>query len=155
MDRWSATWFWPADGERGNPKKRVGSLLEEQLAPDSNIGVQLLFLALVPVVFALELLDTPGRINVLHFAGEERMARGADFDGDVLFGTASDKLVAAPTGDGRLEIFRMDAFFHDSSPLIRLFSPTFANIYSRKMAGKMTRAIEGALRPLLHHFHPK
>ena len=69
-------------------------------------------LALVPVVFALELLDAAGRIDVLHLAGEERMAGRADFDRDVLFGAARDEFIAAATGDGGLDVFGMDAGLH-------------------------------------------
>src|SRR6185437_12821259 len=70
-------------------------------------------LAFVPVVFALELLDAAGRIQILHLAGEERMAGRADFDRDVFLGAAGDELVAAATGHGGFGVFGMDTRLHD------------------------------------------
>src|SRR6059058_2892396 len=43
-------------------------------------------LALVPAVFPLELLHAARRVDELHLAREERMARRADFDVDVFLG---------------------------------------------------------------------
>src|SRR4051812_24870968 len=51
--------------------------------------------AATPVVFLLEFLDAAGRIDELHLAGKKRMARRADFDGNVLFGAARREAVAA------------------------------------------------------------
>src|SRR4029077_10425639 len=72
-----------------------------------------LLLALVPVVFALELLDAAGGVHVFHLSGEERMASRADFDGDILLGAARDELVAATTGHGGLFVFGVNSLFHD------------------------------------------
>src|SRR5262249_30874624 len=72
-----------------------------------------LLLALVPVVLALELLDAARGVDVLHLAGEERVTRGADFDGDVLARAARNELVAATAGDGRFLVFRVNAGFHE------------------------------------------
>src|SRR3974390_918181 len=69
-------------------------------------------LALVPVVLLLELLDAARRVHVLHLAGEERMARRADFDGDILLGAARLEFVAATALDGRFFILGMDVFLH-------------------------------------------
>src|SRR5437764_1864868 len=76
----------------------------------------LLLLALVPVVLLLELLDAAGGVHELHLTGEERVARRADFDGDVLLGAARGELVAAPAGDGRFHVLGVNAFFHGSGP---------------------------------------
>src|SRR5262249_26289115 len=73
-------------------------------------------LASGPVVLALELLDTAGRIDELHLAGKKRMADRANFDGDVLLGTARGELVAATAGHRRGFILGMDLFFHGSLP---------------------------------------
>src|SRR5579872_3674822 len=77
-----------------------------------------LFLALVPVVLALELLDPAGGVHVLHLAGEERVAGRADFDGDVLLRAARDELVAAAAGHGRLDVLGMNPGFHGNAPLL-------------------------------------
>lgn len=63
-------------------------------------------------VFAAETLHASGRIHQLLFAGEIRMAVGADFDGDLLAGRPSLVLGAAGTGDRHLIVLRMDACFH-------------------------------------------
>src|SRR6516162_10374349 len=82
-----------------------------------GLGLALL-LAVGPVVLALELLDATGRIDELHLAGEERMTRRADFDGDLLASAARLERIAAAAGDCRLDVFRMDTLFHDTfSPL--------------------------------------
>src|SRR5260221_7769172 len=76
-----------------------------------RLGLLGLF-ALVPVVLLLELLDAARRVNELHLAGEERMARRADFGVDVFLGAARGELVAAAAGDGGFFVFRVDVFFH-------------------------------------------
>jgi hypothetical protein len=110
--------------ERQNEKgkRRLHSILlpwshrEELFGARGGLGSAFLdffgLLALVPVVFALELLDPARRIDVLHFAGEERVARGANFRGDVFLRAARRELVAATAGDRRLFVFRMNVFFH-------------------------------------------
>jgi hypothetical protein len=69
-------------------------------------------LAIRPVVLALEFLDAARRIDELHLAGEERMARRANFGVDVLLGAARGELVATTAGDGGFFVFRVDVFFH-------------------------------------------
>ena len=69
-------------------------------------------LAFVPVVLLLEFLDAARRVNELHLAGEERMARRADFDGDVLARAARGELVAAAAGDDDFFVFGVNVFFH-------------------------------------------
>ena len=69
-------------------------------------------LALVPAVLLMELLDAARRIDELHLAGEERMARRADFGVDVLLGAARGELVAATAGDGGFFILGVNVFFH-------------------------------------------
>src|SRR5437588_8177436 len=75
-------------------------------------GLALGLFAIAPVVLLLELLDAAGRVDELHLAGEERVARRTDFDGDVLLGAARDELVAATARDGRLNVFGVDAGLH-------------------------------------------
>src|SRR5262249_48211243 len=83
----------------------------------SGLGALAALLARRPVVLALELLDPARGIDVLHLAGEERMAGRADFDGDILPGAARGELVAAPAGDGGFFVLGVDAFFHGRLPL--------------------------------------
>jgi hypothetical protein len=87
------------------------------------VGFGGLLFALVPVVFALELLDAAGGVHVLHLAGEERMASRADFDGDVLPSAARDELIAATASHGGFFVFGMNAFFHNKL-LRRLYRPS-------------------------------
>src|SRR5262249_3264904 len=72
-----------------------------------------LLLAVGPVVLLLEFLDAAGRVDELHLAGEERVTRRADFDGDVLLGASCDELVAATARDGRLDVFGVNAGLHE------------------------------------------
>src|SRR5688572_10995166 len=72
-------------------------------------------LAVGPVVLLLELLDAAGGVQELHLAGEERMARRADFDVDGLARAARGKLVATTAGDGCVGVDGMDGLFHDST----------------------------------------
>src|SRR5262249_53270791 len=90
------------------PADRPGLLL------DGGFGFAGL-LAVGPVVLALELLDAAGGIDVLHLAGEERVAGRADFDGDILLGAAGDELVATAAGYGALGVLGMNPGFHGSS----------------------------------------
>src|SRR5439155_24027401 len=76
-----------------------------------------LLLALIPVVFALELLDAAGGVHVFHLAREERMAGRADFDGDVVLGAARDELIAATAGQGGFFVLWVNTLFHDNAPL--------------------------------------
>src|SRR5579884_1403072 len=69
-------------------------------------------LAVGPVVLALELLDAARGVDVLHLAGEERVAGRANFHRDVLPGAARRELVAAAADHGGLDVFRMNAFLH-------------------------------------------
>src|SRR5262249_39127787 len=78
------------------PRTLLGGLFLGRLAP--------CFLALVPVVLPLELLDPAGRVHVLHLAGKEGMASRADFDGDVFARAAGDELIATATGHGGFHI---------------------------------------------------
>jgi len=74
------------------------------------------FLAFVPVVFFLELLDTAGGVDIFHLAGEKRMAYGADFNVDIFPCAARDKFVAATAGHRGFLVFWMNAGFHALSP---------------------------------------
>src|SRR5215510_5737844 len=84
-----------------------------------------------PVVFPLELLDAAGGIDVLHLAGEERMARRADFDRDVFLGAARGELVTAAARDGRFFVLRMDFVLHKRTPYLENFASLYCKTPSR------------------------
>jgi len=71
-----------------------------------------LLLALVPVVFALELFNAASGVDVLHFAGKEGMAGGTDFDRNVFARAARHEFVATATGYGSFHVFGVNAGFH-------------------------------------------
>ena len=60
----------------------------------------------------LEAIDASAAVNQLLLAGIERVALGANFDLDVLFGGTSLNDFAASTADRRLFVLRMDTFLH-------------------------------------------
>ena len=68
----------------------------------------------------LETIYTSAGIDELLLAGIERVALGANFNGDVLAGGAGLDDVAAGAPDSGLIILGVDAFLHCSSPLIEL-----------------------------------
>jgi len=81
----------------------------------------------------LELLDAAGRVDVLHLAGEERMARRADFDGDVLLRAASRELVARkPQVTVHSFVFRVNVRL---SWRISLSGGSGYNILGRRVSG--------------------
>src|SRR5262245_4133923 len=96
------------------------------------------FLPFVPVVFALEFLNAARGIDVLHLAGEKRMARRANLGVDVFLGAARDELVAAPAGDRRFFVFWMDVFFHCIARITNSGSPHIIIPTTRKT----TRAVK-------------
>ena len=51
-------------------------------------------------------------VNQLLLAGIERVALGADFNADVLFGGTSRKDIATGTADGGLFVLGVDTFLH-------------------------------------------
>ena len=63
-------------------------------------------------VFAVELVNTSAGIDQLLLPGVERVALGADFNGDVLPGAAGLNDVASGAADRRRLIIGVDAFFH-------------------------------------------
>jgi hypothetical protein len=63
-------------------------------------------------VAAREFLHPPCRIDELLFAGEKRMASGADADFNVTPGRASMIYSAARANDIGLHVFRMNVRFH-------------------------------------------
>ena len=67
-------------------------------------------------VFPAEALDPSGSVDNLLFAGIERVACGADFHVHIALGGAGLYRVPADTGDGRLIVRRMNAFFHELTP---------------------------------------
>jgi hypothetical protein len=86
-----------------------------QAASGENLGFLARRFPLVgPVlVLLLEFLHAAGRIHELHFAGEERVARRADFDVDVFLGAARLKLVATAADHVGFIILGVTVFFHD------------------------------------------
>ena len=75
---------------------------------------------LLDAVLLVELIDAAAGIDELLLAGVERVALGADLDGDVLLRGAGLIHGAAGAADrGRL-VIRMDTVFHSHSPRIRL-----------------------------------
>src|SRR5262249_36295949 len=79
------------------------------------LGLLFLLLAVVGVLL-LEALDPAGGVHELHLAGEERVAGRADLDRDRLLGAAGGELVAAAAGHCRLDVLRVDALFHGTTP---------------------------------------
>lgn len=59
-----------------------------------------------------EAINAPTGINQLLTAGEERMALGANFNTDVLFGRTGVNNLTASAGNGGLLVIRMDSLFH-------------------------------------------
>src|SRR5262249_26581286 len=106
------------------------------------------FLALVPAEFLLELLDAAGGVDELHLAREERMARRADFDVDVLLRAARGELVAAAARHGRFFVLRVNAFFHG---LFLALPYVSVNVHSKDRGGENKRRLpspRGRYRPL-------
>ena len=64
----------------------------------------------------VEAINTSTGVNQLLLAGIERVALGADLNGDVLLGGAGLDDVAAGASDGGLLVIGMDSFFHFDSP---------------------------------------
>ena len=70
-------------------------------------------LKLLNAVLLVELVNTTAGINELLLAGVERMALGADFNGDALTGrTGLDGCAACALYNGGL-VIRMDTLFHN------------------------------------------
>ena len=66
----------------------------------------------------LEFLHASGAVDQFLFAREERVAIGANFNADVLFGWARVDHVAAVAGDRRLAVFGVNLLFHLISYLV-------------------------------------
>ena len=60
----------------------------------------------------VEALNTSAAVNQLLLTSVERMALGANFDVDLGLGGTSLDDVAASTGDGAVNVVRMDTLFH-------------------------------------------
>lgn len=71
-------------------------------------------------VFLLELVHTTAGIDKLLFAGEERMAVGANLNAEVLSNRAALESVAACASYRCFVIVGMDPLFHSHSPLSAL-----------------------------------
>jgi hypothetical protein len=76
------------------------------------------FLAITPVVLALEAFYPTGGVHVLHLAGEEGVTGGADFHMDLPFGAAGLEGIATAARHRSFYIFGMDIWFHDRSFLL-------------------------------------
>ena len=75
------------------------------------IWIRILFVVLHTVTL-LESVYTSAGINELLFAGEKRMAFGANFNTDILFSGTRRNNLAARTRDRGLVILGMDTLFH-------------------------------------------
>ena len=72
------------------------------------------FQLFIPIVAVVELFYPAAGIDKLLFAGEERMALGADIDGNNvgLLGSARFKSIAACTDDSCFSVLGMNGIFH-------------------------------------------
>jgi hypothetical protein len=75
-------------------------------------------LILLDAVLLVELINTAAGVDQFLLAGIERMALGADLNGDVLLGGAGLDDRAASASDGGLLVIRMNSFLHCFSLLI-------------------------------------
>jgi hypothetical protein len=66
----------------------------------------------------LEFFDLAAAIDDALFPGEERVAFGADFDPDLLFGGAGFERLATSAGYFDFIVLRMDSFLQRVSPLL-------------------------------------
>lgn len=64
----------------------------------------------------VEALNASAGVNQLLLARVERVALGANFDVDLRLGRAGLDHIAARTGDGAVNVVRVDALFHFFSP---------------------------------------
>jgi hypothetical protein len=69
-------------------------------------------------VFSFKSLNAASRVYQFLFAGKKRMALGADFNANILFGGTYLDDVTAGTGNGRFKIVRVNFGFHLSSDKI-------------------------------------
>ena len=85
---------------------------------------------LTAVETLVETLNTSTGINQLLLAREERVALGADFNGDILLRGKNLHNIAAVAGDGGLFAYGMDAFLHDFH-LFQIVIGRYCNIAAR------------------------
>jgi hypothetical protein len=79
--------------------------MPQKVTPQNGL---LAFLRLIELlVFSSETFDPTGRIHELLLTRKERMALGADFNGDIRFGRSHVHDVSTGTLDFRLSIFGM------------------------------------------------
>ena len=100
--------------------KTTAAVIQKMRCRDSTTH----FLSLFGSVKAfVELFDSTAGINELLLAGKERMALGADIDGNNvgLLGSARFKGIAARTDNCRFSVLGMDGFFHVRTPLMNVF----------------------------------
>jgi hypothetical protein len=113
------------------------------------------FFALVPIELLAELLDPTGGVDELLLAREERMARRADFQADLLLGAAGRELVATRAHHFTLGIIRMNVSFHEPFPSFltlsdtafyksgKWTSPEFVRIRERQAARRRSGPVAG------------
>jgi hypothetical protein len=87
-------------------------------------------------VLAPEPFHPAGGVHQLLFAGEERMALGADLHSDLVLGGAGDELVTAGAAYRGLSEFGMDICFHSSVPILFSnsninFNPKFSKSHGK------------------------
>ena len=74
------------------------------------------FLLLLQAKTLVEAINTSAGVDQLLLASVERMALGANFDVDLGLGGTSLDDIAACTGDGAVNVIRMDTLLHSFSP---------------------------------------
>ena len=89
-------------------------------SPRSESGVISYSDVSAQIVLPVELVHAAAGVHQLLLAGEERVALGANFHGDVLTGGTGLDHVAAGAADGGPIVLGMDAFLHVISPHIKL-----------------------------------
>ena len=77
-------------------------------------------LFLVEAVFSVELINTSAGVYQFLLASVERMAFGANLNGDVLLGRAGVINSTASAANRSLLVIRMNSLFHNSNLLRRL-----------------------------------
>jgi hypothetical protein len=75
----------------------------------------------VITVFFLKLFHPSGTVDEFLFSGKKRVALGANFHPDFIFGGSGFKGIAAGTDYLAFFIIRMDIFSHINSPQISVF----------------------------------
>ena len=112
---------------------RRQALVRLMLGSGCAFGGGFLAIALV------EAIDASGGIDQLLLAGKERVASGTNFNVQVTFlGGASFEGLAARAGDGDLDVFWVNSWFH----LITLYRRRPGRDFKRYMIGAWARIVK-------------